>query len=169
MIDQELRRRAVMEGLHFLIHELARTTNKLARLVEDVRVTLFFPFSAQLRIETQEGFFMNLTVLLTDNPGKAIFTEFAADGVTKVPPTTPPAFSLDTPSVATVDAASGQLTYVGAGTAIISAVDNENGLSASATLTVQSAAKAVSATLDLVAGTPTPTQTPTTTLPPLPK
>ena len=87
----------------------------------------------------------------TINVGKtatAKFTEFDAQNVA-VPPVGQVTFSSATPSVATVDPASGICTGVAPGTSVISATDAGDNLMASDTLTV--ADVAVSATLTLTA------------------
>lgn len=96
----------------------------------------------------------SLTVHLNDAPGTAVFTEFDGTNGTGniVPAIGPVIFGSDNPSVATVDANTGALTYVSAGVANISGTDAGNGLTDSSALTV-SAAVAVSATLTLVPGT----------------
>lgn len=95
---------------------------------------------------------MPLTVHLNDTPGSAKYQEFdgSAGAGNKVPPTGVVAYSSDAPTVATVDASTGALTYVGAGSATISASDGGN-LPASDVLTVV-ASVAVSSTLTLSAG-----------------
>ena len=95
---------------------------------------------------------MPLTVHVNDKPGVAVYQEFDGPNGTgnKVPPTGTVAYASDNPAVATVDPTSGQLAYVGAGTANISASDGGN-LPASDVLTVTAAA-AVSSTLTLTPG-----------------
>lgn len=97
---------------------------------------------------TLGGTTMPLTVKQTDAPGTAVYQEFDAQGG-KVSATGTVAYASDNSAVATVDASSGQLAYVGAGTANISASDGGN-LPASDVLTVL--AVAVSSTLTLNAG-----------------
>jgi hypothetical protein len=110
--------------------------------------------SATLNFRTIQGeTTMPLTVHLSDKPGTAVFQEWtgATPGTgVKVNPIGPVGFVSDTPSVATVDP-SGQLTYLSAGSAVISAKDSGNGLSAQDTLTVV-ADVAQSASLALQAG-----------------
>lgn len=94
---------------------------------------------------------MPQTVHVNDKPGSYVYQEF--DGLSgtgnKVPPTGTIAYASDNLGVATIDGASGQLAYVGPGTANISASDGGN-LPASDTLTVLATA-AVSSTLTFVA------------------
>lgn len=96
---------------------------------------------------------MPLSVHLSDKPGSAVFAEFTGANGTgvKVPPVGAVTFASDTPATATVDPNTGALTYIAAGTAVISAKDAGNGLAASDTLTVV-ADVATSATLTLVPG-----------------
>ena len=95
---------------------------------------------------------MPLSVHVNDKPGTAKYQEFDAPNGqgNKVPPVGVVAYASDTPAVATVDASTGQLAYLSAGTATISASDGGN-LPASDVLTV-SAAAPVSSTMTLVAG-----------------
>lgn len=94
---------------------------------------------------------MPMTVNVNDTPGKATYAEFNAAGA-QVPPTRLVQYASDTPSVATVDANTGALVYVGPGNATISA--NDGGfLPASDVLTVTPATQtAVSSTLTLTPG-----------------
>lgn len=80
----------------------------------------------------------DLVVNKTDNPGVASLAEFtgASGAGTQLPNAGTVSFQSDNTSVATVDSASGQLTYVGAGVANISGKDSANGLTDSAKLTV---------------------------------
>ena len=96
---------------------------------------------------------MPLTVHLNEAPGTAVYTEFDGPNGTGnvVPPVGTVQYSSDNPSVATVDPNTGQLAYVAAGDATISAADDGN-LPASDLLTVI-ASTAVSSTLTLNAGT----------------
>jgi Big-like domain-containing protein len=100
-----------------------------------------------------------LTVHVNDVPGVASIQEFtgAAGTGTLVPPIGPVVFASDNPSVATVDPASGQLAYLTAGTANISATDQGNGLTDSCALTVVTAL-ATSLVETLTPGTPLPVQ-----------
>jgi uncharacterized protein YjdB len=95
---------------------------------------------------------MSFTVNLNDKPGIAVYQEFDGPNGTgnKVVPTGIVAYASDNPSVATVDVTTGQLAYVGVGSAVISASDGGN-LPASDVLTV-AAAVAVSSTLTLTPG-----------------
>ena len=99
-----------------------------------------------------------LKVHISDTPGMASVQEFTGTNGTGtlVPPIGPVVFASDNPSVATVDPASGQLAYVTAGTANISAVDQGNGLSDSTALTIV-ADLAQSLLETLAPGTPVPT------------
>lgn len=112
------------------------------------------PARSEIYFKTQRGQTMNPVVLLTDPPGKAVYQEFNAAG-SPVPPVGSVAYSSDTPSVATVDPVSGQLAYVGAGSANISASDGGN-LPAMFALTVSAATTnpnaPVSSTLTFVPG-----------------
>jgi hypothetical protein len=99
---------------------------------------------------------MPLTVALGDKPGLAVYQEF--DGLNgsgnKVGPSKVVAYSSDNGLVAGVDAVSGQLVYVGAGSCNISASDGGN-LPASDVLTVTAGGTtggAVSSTLTLTPG-----------------
>jgi hypothetical protein len=87
---------------------------------------------------------------VNDKPGSYKYQEFDGPNGTgnKVPPTGAVVYKSDAPTVATIDPASGQLTYVGPGVANISADDGGN-LPASDALTL-SAAIAVSSTLAFV-------------------
>ena len=98
---------------------------------------------------------MPLTVHLNDAPGTAVLTEFSGLNGTgqTVPAVGPVKYSSDTPGVATVDPDTGELTYVSAGSAVISGQDTGNGLTASDTLIVTNAV-AQSATLTLNPGAP---------------
>ena len=84
---------------------------------------------------------------------QAVFQEWDGPAGTgnKVPNAGPTAFTSDNPAVATVDAASGAVTAVGAGTANITGTDPVNSLTASDVLTVTGpvAGPPVSATLTL--------------------
>ena len=95
---------------------------------------------------------MPLTVHVNDVPGVAIYQEFDGPNGTgnMVPPTGTVAYKSDNPSVATVDATTGQLAYLSAGDTTISADDSGN-LPASDLLTVV-ASVAVSSTMTLQPG-----------------
>ena len=97
---------------------------------------------------------MPLTVHVNDVPGVALYQEFSGPKGTGivVPPTGSVQYASDNPAVATVDPNTGQLAYVGPGTANISASDGGN-LPASDVLTV-SAAAAQSSTMTLTPGAP---------------
>jgi uncharacterized protein YjdB len=94
---------------------------------------------------------MDITVQLNDKPLKAALVEF--DGVNGtgdvVPAIVAPTYSSSDPTVATVDAATGQLAYLKAGFTAISGTDPGNAMTASGTLTV-SAGLAVSAQLQFI-------------------
>jgi hypothetical protein len=89
---------------------------------------------------------------VNDKPGSYKYQEFDGPNGTgnPVPPTGTVAYASDNPAVATIDPASGQLAYVGAGTTNISASDSGN-LPATDVLTL-SAAAAVSSTLVFTPG-----------------
>lgn len=95
---------------------------------------------------------MDLTALVTDKPKMARFTEFDGPGGTGniVPPVGKVAFESSDPTVATVDAATGQLAYFKAGSTVITGSDDGNALNASGTLTLTLTPVAVSAVLDFV-------------------
>lgn len=157
------RKKHLEEEIQELRHNLAavevrihRSEREIRHLREAVRELLGRRArSATLTFINQRGEIMSqpLTVHLNDAPGTAVFTEFdGANGSgNKVPAIGPVTFGSDNPSVATVDASTGSLTYVSAGVANISGTDAGNGLTDSSALTV-SAAVAVSATLALVPG-----------------
>jgi hypothetical protein len=109
--------------------------------------------SATLVLRTSQGDTMDLTAHVNDKPGTAIFTEFDGPNGTgnKVPPVGAVSFASSDPTVATVDASSGALVYLKAGTSTISGTDAGNSLTASAVLTLI-ASVAVSATLNLQPG-----------------
>lgn len=101
---------------------------------------------------------MPLQVALTDVPGVAVYSEFDQPGGlgNKVPAVGLVQYASDTPAVATVDPNTGQLAYVAAGTAVISASDGGN-LPASDILTVTGPVtpppgQPVSSTMTLVPG-----------------
>jgi len=130
------------------LHEIERGIWELLRILRPHHAR-----SATLKFITGNGATsMPLTVHVNDKPGKAVYQEFdAANGTgNKVPPTGTVAYASDNAAVATVDAATGQLAYVSAGTATISASDSGN-LPASDVLTVI-ASTAVSSTLTLNPG-----------------
>jgi hypothetical protein len=136
----------ILEELAWLRRRLSRAESATLTLVTHPR-------------HNHKGEHMPLTVHVNDKPGLAVFQEF--DGPTgtgnKVPPTGAVTFASSNPAVATVDATSGALAYLSAGTTSISGADSSNGLTASDTLTVV-AAPAVSATLTLVPGAQPPVQ-----------
>lgn len=111
---------------------------------------VFEPISSTLTFVPPKGESMPQTVHLNDTPGSYLYQEFSGPNGTgiPVPPTGSVQYASDTPAVATIDPNSGQLTYVGAGTATISASDGGN-LPSSDLLTV-SAAAAQSSTLTFV-------------------
>lgn len=142
-------------GIHVGNSEL-KTEREILDVLRDIREELKPPqkaVSSTLKIRTKQGeTSMPLTVHVNDVPGVAVYQEFSSPngaGIV-VPPTGTVAYASDTPSVATVDPVTGQLAYVSAGTATISASDGGN-LPASDVLTV-SAATAVSSTLTLNPG-----------------
>lgn len=98
---------------------------------------------------------MPLTVHLLDTPGSAVYQEFdALNGQgDKVPPVGQVVYTNDSPSVCTIDPATGALLkYLSVGTAVISASDDGT-FPASDTLTIIANLPA-SATLTLVPGLP---------------
>jgi hypothetical protein len=110
--------------------------------------------SSTLSLITESGETdMPLTVHVNDVPGTALFQEWSGLSGTGivVPPIGTVSYASDTPTVATVDPASGQLAYISAGTATISGADSGNTMTASDILTV-SAALAASATMTLTPG-----------------
>jgi hypothetical protein len=130
---------------------------EILRLLHEILAILRREFpqaqSSVLSFITEKGeTAMPLQVHVNDKPGTAKYQEFDGPNGTgnKVPPTGAVVYASDTPSVATVDPATGQLAYVAAGTATISASDGGN-LPASDVLTVI-ASVAVSATLTLNPG-----------------
>ena len=134
--------------------ELAHINRQLHQIIELLgEVLRRLPTKAQSATLTLNGETMPLTVHLNDAPGQAVFTEF--DGLNgtgnKVPPIGPVTFTSSSPATAIVDPNTGSLTYVAAGTTIITGTDAGNSLTASDTLTV-TANVAVSATLTLVPG-----------------
>lgn len=138
-----------------LIHEMRQ-------LVEALNNIFIKPSSSVLKIKTLKGVFrMDLTVLLTDPPGTAVYQEFNAAG-SAVPPLGTVQYASDNEAVATVDPNSGQLAYIGVGSCNIAAGDSgvPDGLPASAVLTVNPAVAdntPVSSTLTLNPGAaPTP-------------
>jgi hypothetical protein len=92
---------------------------------------------------------------VSDAPGSYLYQEFDGPGGTGnvVPPTGTVAYASDNPAVATIDAVSGQLTYIAAGVANISASDSGNLPSADPlTLTPGVVVGAVSSTLTFTPG-----------------
>jgi hypothetical protein len=133
-----------------LLREIKRLLERILHLLEPSPVAV----SSTLSFVLPQGGVttMPLTVNLTDVPGVAVYAEFDVNG-NPVAATGTVAYSSDTPAVATVDPVSGQLAYIAAGTAVISASDSGN-LPASDVLTVNGAvvSTAVSSTLTLIPG-----------------
>lgn len=125
-----------------VLEDIAASLRRIARV----------PVSATLTFLNSKGEPMASQAHVNDKPGKYQYQEFdgPAGSGNKVPPTGAVAYASDNPAVATIDPASGQLTYVGAGVANISASDGGN-LPASDALTL-SAAPAVSSTLTFTPG-----------------
>jgi len=94
---------------------------------------------------------MDITVKLNDKPLRAALVEFdGASGTGDVVPAVgTPSYASSDPSVATVDAATGQLAYLKAGFTTISGTDSGNSMSATGILTV-AAGLAVSAQLQFI-------------------
>jgi hypothetical protein len=94
---------------------------------------------------------MPQSVQLGSAPGSYLFQEFTGPAGTGsvIAPVGAVTYSSDTATVATIDPNSGQLAYIGVGTANISGADAGNGLTATDQLTV-TAATAQSATLTFV-------------------
>jgi uncharacterized protein YjdB len=94
---------------------------------------------------------MDITVHLNDKPLKAALVEFdGANGAGDVvPAVVAPSYSSSDPTIATVDAATGQLAYIKAGVTSITGTDSGNAMTASGTLTV-TAGLAVSAQLQFI-------------------
>src|SRR6267142_4804783 len=69
-----------------------------------------------------------LIVHLNDSPGVAVYQEFDGPGGTgnKVPPSGIVTYTSSDTTVATVDSATGALTYIAAGSTVISASDSGN-------------------------------------------
>lgn len=84
--------------------------------------------SSTLTLRNAKGEPIMQTVNLTDQPGSYLYQEFSGlNGTgTVVPPTGTVAYASDNPSVATIDPVTGQLAYVSAGVANISASDGGN-------------------------------------------
>lgn len=103
--------------------EIRKGFEELARAIAQKRPAV----SARLIFKNAKGEIepMAKSVLLTDAPGSYLYQEFAADG-SVVAPTGTVQYASDAPAVATIDPTSGQLTYVSAGTANISASDSGN-------------------------------------------
>lgn len=70
----------------------------------------------------------------------AVLEEFVSQGGEQVPDVGPVSFTTSDPTIATVDAASGLITAVAAGTATIAGLDAGNNLTASDTVTVTAVA-----------------------------
>jgi hypothetical protein len=138
---------AIADELGAIRSEIAETNSILRGIFPQAR-------SATLTFKTEKGTtHMPLTVHVNDKPGTAIFTEFDGPGGTgnKVPPVGAVSFTSSDPAVATVDATTGALGYLTAGSTTISGMDAGNSLTASDVLTVI-ASVAVSATLTLQPG-----------------
>jgi hypothetical protein len=95
---------------------------------------------------------MDVTVHLNDTPLTAVLVEFDGPNGTgnQVPSIGPDTYLSSDPTVATIDAASGNLTYVKAGVTTITGLNSGNGLTASGVLTIISGL-AQSAVLNFVA------------------
>lgn len=136
-------------------HE-TRELHHIAQFLQDIRDILdrLVPvraMSATLIFTNSQGeTTMPASAHVNDKPGSYKYQEFDGPNGTgnKVPPTGAVVYKSDNPAVATIDPASGQLTYVGPGVANISADDGGN-LPASDALTL-SAAVAVSSTMSFV-------------------
>lgn len=84
--------------------------------------------SATLVLVNSKGDPIMQTVNINDAPGSALYQEFSGlnGSGSVVPPTGSVQYASDTPAVATVDPNTGQLAYISAGTATISASDGGN-------------------------------------------
>lgn len=135
-----------------LLEEIFREDKIIAEEIRHLLERLApLPASSTLTILNSKGENM-LTVHVNDTPGTAVYQEFSGLRGTgqKVPPTGAVVYKSDNPSVATVDPSTGDLAYLSAGSATISADDGGN-LPASDVLTVTAAA-AASSTLTLNPG-----------------
>lgn len=135
------------------IHNLAKSVRYLAKQVKQLRIVLTRARSATLKLG--EDGMLTLTVGKTFSAAPPAFKEF--DGLNgtgnEVAPVGPLSYTSDAPSVATVDATSGQGVVTGAGTAKITVTDGGNTLSASDVVTgvAVTPPPAQSATLNLIA------------------
>jgi hypothetical protein len=124
------------------VEELEEKVEHIESIIDRLRKR-----TATLTLSNSKGeSIMDGIVHINDAPGLAVYQEFDAQGK-KVPPTGAVAYASDTPAVATVDPVTGQLAYLTAGTAIITASD-AGSFAASATLTVINSV-AATATLTL--------------------
>lgn len=137
--------RESLNWLRRIWEELRRIARCVCRHARSASLSFVLPLGEKTN--------MPLTVHVNDVPGTALFQEWSGPSGTGivVPPVGAVTYASDNTAVATVDPSSGQLAYVGAGTANISGTDAGNSLTASDVLTV-SAATAVSATLTLTPG-----------------
>jgi uncharacterized protein YjdB len=94
---------------------------------------------------------MDITVHINDKPLTAALVEFdGPDGTGNVvAASAAPSYTSSDPTVATVDAATGQLAYLKVGTTTIAGLDSGNAMTASGVLTV-GAGLPVSATLQFI-------------------
>lgn len=135
--------------LEKLIHEVEELEEEVEKLEDLLKPKKARSSTLSFKNSTGETT-MPLTVHLNDAPVTALFEEFAGLNGTgqKVPPTGTVLYKSDNEAVATVDAATGALSYVAEGQANISADDSGN-LPAS-DLIIVTAAVAKSSTLTFV-------------------
>lgn len=119
---EELRLDRILERI---AESLAGIDWSLQQIASELKPNL--AVSAKLTFQIG-GKAMPATAHVNDKPGSYAYQEFDGPNGSgnKVPPTGVVAFASDNPAVATIDATSGQMTYVGAGTANISASDGGN-------------------------------------------
>jgi len=142
--DHEERKHWLDEQRNHELHRIANALEKIAHCVCKPAIAV----SSRLTFRKGENM---AQANVNDAPGSYLYQEFDAAG-NLVPPTGVVAYASDNPAVATIDAASGQLVYIAAGVANISASDGGN-LPASDALTLSPAAGgAVSSTMTFTPG-----------------
>lgn len=157
--ELEIQEESDRERFEKVFKILRRMEHRLERLEDELGIGFGNgeAQSATLVFQNSNGGKMDTTAHVSDAPLKAVLTEFDGAGGTgnKVPPSQSVQYTSSDPTVATVDAATGQLAYLKAGATTVAGLDPGNGISASSVLTLIADVPpppppAVSASLDFV-------------------
>jgi Bacterial Ig-like domain (group 2) len=150
------------------LKHLEHEVEEIEELEEEELKELRRAQSATLVILNEKGERLMPATLVVGQTAEAKYQEWSlpAGGGVALLPAGVPAFATSDGSIATVDAASGHITAVAAGTVTITGSDAVNGLNASDTVTntgiqAQSATLVITPNSDAPSGAPTPGSSPT--------